>query len=360
MVAMDLTERQKTVLGLVVKQYIKSAQPVSSRAVVEQYGLGVSPATIRNEMAFLEEMGYLTHPHTSAGRVPTEAGYRFFVEHLMGESQLPEHERIMIRHQFHQADMSLEQWAKLAASVLAHVTHSAAIVSAPQISEAQFKHLELISIRDTLVLLVLVLHGGIVMQRMLSLAQSTAQEELQSISNRFNDMYAHLTAAQILSKPAKLGAFEIGIRDIIADLITESDQSSGMELYRQGISHVLEAPEFSDPEAGLQLVRVIEERDLLMTLSKQLVAPGSIQVIIGGEGRWEDLSACSIVLSRYGWENRVTGLMGVLGPMRMPYSRNISAVRYVSDVLSELVRSLYGEESGSERSTAIKPADDIA
>lgn len=348
----ELTERQKTVLGLVVRQYIQTAQPVSSKTVVEQYGPGVSAATIRNEMAHLEELGYLTHPHTSAGRVPTEAGYRFFVEHLMGESQLPERERIMIRHQFHQAGMSLEEWAKLAAAVLAHVTHSAALVSSPRISRGQYKHLELISIRDTLVLLVLVLQGGIVMQRMLSLAQAKPQEELQRISNKFNDIFSGLTAGQIRAKAIALDAFETGIRDLVTNLIDESDRQGGVEVYRHGLAHVLEAPEFSDPEAGLQLIRVLEERDLLGMLAREMSAPGSIQVIIGGEGRWEGLNACSVVLSRYGWCDQVTGLLGVLGPMRMPYARNISALRYVSDVLSELIRSLYAEEKAPAETEA--------
>ncbi|HEX9117289.1 MAG TPA: HrcA family transcriptional regulator, partial [Anaerolineae bacterium] len=122
----DMTSRRRAVLGLVIRSYIETAQPVGSKAFVRDYGLEISPATIRNEMAVLEEMGFLTHPHTSAGRIPTETGYRFFVENLLGETELPSREQLMIRHQFHQAQVELDQWARLAAAVLAHTTRNAA------------------------------------------------------------------------------------------------------------------------------------------------------------------------------------------------------------------------------------------
>lgn len=341
----ELTERQRTVLGLVIKQYIETAAPVSSKAVAEQYGLEVSPATIRNEMAYLEEVGYLTHPHTSAGRVPTAEGYRYFVEHLMGEARLPEEERLMIRHQFHQAGFDLEQWAKLAATVLARVAHSAALVTTPRVSQSRFKHVELISIRDTMALLVLVLQEGIVMERMLALAHPETQETLTRIANKLNELLAGLTADQIAAKPDWPDAFESGIRDLIIALMDERDQERRVEVYQHGLSHVLEAPEFAETRAGRQVVRLLEEHWFLNALAQEVLRAGGVHVIIGGEGRWQDLSDCSVIFSRYGWRDRVTGLLGVLGPIRMPYGRTISAVRYVAELLSELVTSLYvGEE----------------
>jgi len=340
----ELTDRQRAVLGLVVKQYIKTAQPVGSKAVVEQFGLGVSPATIRSEMAYLEEQGYLTHPHTSAGRIPTETGYRFFVENLMGEAQLPRHERLMIRHQFHQSGLDLDQWAKLAASVLARVAHGAALVTKPQTPKSRFKRLELISIRDTMLLLVLVMQEGIVAQRMLSLGQPETEDSLNKVANKLNDLLAGLTAGEIMKRSLALDLFEDGIRQLIVELMDQSDQEALVEVYRYGLVHILDAPEFAETEAGRQVVRVLEEKRLLNALSREMLGSGGVQVIIGGEGRWEDLSACSVVLSRYGWHDQVTGFLGVLGPMRMPYGRTISAVRYVSGVLSELVRSLYVDD----------------
>lgn len=341
----ELTDRQRAVLGLIVKQYIETAQPVGSKSVVDQYGLGISPATIRNEMAQLEEQGFLTHPHTSAGRVPTEAGYRFFVEHLMGEARLPSEEELMIRHQFHQSVLDLDQWARLAAAVLARVSRGAALVTTLHGPQARFKRLQLISIRGATILLVLVLQEGIVAQRMLALAQPEMDETLTRMTNRLNDHWAGLTADQIAGRPAMLDAAESDVRRHVLELMEQTDQEAEVEVYRHGLSHVLEAPEFAETKAGRQVVRVLEEHQLWGELSREVVGAGSVHVIIGGEGRWEDLSDVSVVLSRYGWRNQMTGLLGVLGPMRMRYGRAISAVRYVSDLLSEMVRTLYvGDE----------------
>ena len=149
----EMTPRRQAVLGLVIRSYIERGLPVGSKSFVVNYGLDISPATIRNEMAALEEMGFLTHPHTSAGRTPTEMGYRYFVEYLLGETELSQPEQLMIRHQFHQARLELDQWVRLAVAVLAHTTHKPALATPPRSRESLFKHLELINVRDTLVLL---------------------------------------------------------------------------------------------------------------------------------------------------------------------------------------------------------------
>ena len=185
----DMTPRRQAVLGLVIRSYVERGSPVGSKSFVQSYGLDISPATIRNEMAALEEMGYLTHPHTSAGRIPTESGYRYFVEHLLGETELPLPEQHMIRHQFHQARLELDQWVRLAVAVLAHTTRKAALATPPRSHESRFKHLELISLRDTLVLLVLVLLGGTVKQQMLTLDEVVEQETLSRLSNEINDRF---------------------------------------------------------------------------------------------------------------------------------------------------------------------------
>ena len=193
----ELTPRRQSILGMVVRAYVETAQPVGSRALVDQYGLPYSPATIRNELAALEEMGYLTHPHTSAGRVPTEEKYRYFVEHLLGEVELPLSERLMIQHQFHQVQLDLDQWMRLAAAVLAHTSRSLALVTAPKSPQSRFKHLELISLHDTVVLLVLVLMGGIVKQQMFTLDGPMSQEQLSRLSNELNALLNGTTNAEL-------------------------------------------------------------------------------------------------------------------------------------------------------------------
>ena len=176
-----LSDRQQAVLRLVIEEYVNSATPISSKTISAGHSMGVSSATIRNEMATLEEMGYLTHPHTSAGRVPTEAGYRYFVQKLMEQIDLPIEEQRMINHQFHQARLELDQWLRLSAAVLAHTSQNASLVTAPKSERCYLKHLELISIQDDVALLILVLQGGLVKQQILTLDTAVDQNELHSL-----------------------------------------------------------------------------------------------------------------------------------------------------------------------------------
>jgi heat-inducible transcriptional repressor len=196
------------------------------------------------------------------------------------------------------------------------------------------------------VLLVLVLQEGVVAQRMWALAQPEMDETLTRVSNQFNDQWIGLTSEQIAAKPLALDSLEAEFRRLVIELMEETHQEAEFEVYRHGLSAVLEAPEFAETKAGRQVVRVLEEHRLWSEISREVMGAGSVHVIIGGEGRWEDLSDCSVVLSRYGWSGQMTGLLGVLGPMRMRYGRAISAVRYVADVLSEMVRNLYVGDEG--------------
>ncbi|TEU15578.1 MAG: heat-inducible transcription repressor HrcA [Anaerolineales bacterium] len=336
-----LTDRRQAVLGLVVRQYIATAIPVGSKTIVEQYGLGISSATIRNEMAYLEEQGYLTHPHTSAGRVPTEKGYRYFVERLMSEAELPLAEQRTIRHQFHQARLDLEQWMRLAAAVLARAAHSTSLVAAPTVSQCRFKHLELIAAHGSRLLLVLVLRGGIVKQRLLTLTHPVAQEELNQIANRLNDILAGLSADQIVTLSYRLTSSEEPIANLVIDMIEEVEMYSSGEIYRDGLLNIFRQPEFSEIENVRQIIGVMEEQSLLEAILTEVLNSRGVRVIIGGEGRWEELSECSVVLAPYGKVGRAVGALGVLGPMRMRYGRAISTVRYVADLLSDLIYDLY-------------------
>jgi heat-inducible transcriptional repressor len=338
----DLTDRRQAVLGLVVRQYIATATPVGSRTIVEQYGLGISSATIRNEMAYLEEQGYLTHPHTSAGRVPTEKGYRYFVERLMGEAELPLAEQRTIRHQFHQARLDLEQWMRLAAAVLARTAHSTSLVAAPTVAQCRFKHLELIAAHGSQALLVLVLMEGVVKQQVLTLAHPVAQEALHQIANRLNDLFTSLSADQIAASSYQLAPLEEQIANRVIEMMEEAEARSSGEIYRDGLMNIFRQPEFSEIENVRPIIRILEEQGLLEAILAEVLSSSGVQVIIGGEGRWDELSECSIVLAPYGEVGRAMGALGVLGPMRMRYGRAISTVRYVADLLSGLIYDLYG------------------
>ncbi len=346
MLANELSARQALLLRLIVKEHVRTAGAVASRALVEHYNLHVSPATVRNEMARLEELGYLAKPHTSAGRLPTEAGFRYFVEHLMEEHSLPPAEQRMIAHQFYQARDHIEEWLPLASSVLARSVHGAAVVTAPRSTRAIYKHLELIVTHGRAVLLVLVLQGGSVEQQLLGLNAPMTQNALREAADRLNQVCAGLDARQIEARLGEFSRFEADVIQVVLSLMWEAEGGAADEIYHHGLSDLLQAPEFSEGDLASQsVVRVLEERSLLQAVLTETltsaVGVGSVRVLIGGEGRWDELRMCSMILARYGVANYATGALGVVGPMRMSYGHAISAVRFVAHVLGEMVYDMY-------------------
>ena len=341
----EITGRQKTLLGLIIREHIDSTTPVSSKGLREKYALPFSPATIRNEMAALAERGLVHQPHTSAGRVPTEEGYRYFVQQLMGEVELPLAEQNTISHQFHQAGPDTSQWLRLAASVLSQHTHGAGIVTMPHSPAAYFKHLELIATQGRQVLMVLVLTGGEVRQQMLTLAEPVSQEQLSETAARLNATYLNLDNDAIRTTATRLSNFEQEITRLIVDMMTPAVASQSGEIFYDGMSRVLAEPEFAEAHAALGARRVLEEQTFLKEFLAKVLSPqvGSVQVVIGGEGDWEELKDCSMVLARYGVTNIATGALGVLGPTRMAYGRAVSTVRYVAELMTDLMAETYGE-----------------
>ncbi len=335
----ELTERQKATLELIIRRHIEGGLPVGSKALVDT--LHVSSATIRNDMMVLESLGYIVSPHTSAGRIPTEKGYRFFVQYSQGDDQLSSTERRMIAHQFHQAPLDMEQWMRLAAAILSRTARSASLITAPYSKVNRFKHLELIATHGRLVLMVLVLHNGDVRQRMLTLTEPVTQERLSETASRITRRNQNLSARQIREHKHDLDLLETEITALILDLMDEADRPQ--QVYRDGLTELL--ARFDENEGAEQALRVLEEQTMLEDLIEE-AAPtvGSIRVVIAGEGRWENISLLSIILSRYGVAGQATGTLGVLGPTRMSYGRAISAVRYMSDVMSNLMIGMYGED----------------
>ncbi len=340
----ELAERRRRILNIVIQEYVQTAQPVGSGTIAQNYDLGVSPATIRNDLAFLEEEGLLTHPHTSAGRIPTDAGYRYFVQHLLTESELPHDERRAIRSQFQQARQELDQWLRLSTSVLARTSQSAALATAPRAARSHFKHLELVGIHDTKVLLVLVLQDGTVKQQLLDLDQPMEQRELSLASNELNEELARADAEAITSKAVLLAPFARQVALLISEVMERIDNHISGQIYRDGLVQILEAPDFAGGEHVRKIVRVFEQRTLLeQVLGEYPDNATGIQVMIAGEGRYAELQDISLVIGRYGVSDRATGVVGVIGPLRMPYGRTISAVRFVSGLMSEMVEDIYAD-----------------
>ena len=344
MMASELSNRQKLILELVVREFVASATPVASRLLSESYNLEVSPATVRNEMARLEELGYLTHPHTSAGRVPTDRGYRYFVEQLMGEAQLPLAERRTIQHQFHQVRREMEQWTKLAAVVLAHAARSAALVTAPRMAELRFKHMELIHVHGFTALLVLVTQAGVIQQETLTLTHPLSQTSLSHTAQLLNESFHGLGAGEIDALIPELAPFEAQVSGVVRDILYWLNERAGHEVYRSGAGHVLSQPEFATGDLARQFLEFFERGVNLNQADWGVpsVDSGDVRVIIGTEGLWQELFDLSLILGRYGVSGAATGILGVVGPTRMSYERAISAVRYVSELLSDLVCEWYG------------------
>src|ERR1051326_636923 len=227
----ELTDRQKTLLLLIIRDYIDTAQPVGSKRLVEHYHLDLSTATIRNEMSALTEMGYLRQPHTSAGRVPTEEGYRYFVSQMMYNADLPEAVKHTISHQFHQSRAELDQWMTLAASILAHQSQGISMVTAPHVEQTRFKHVELISTQGRQVLMVLVMAGGDVRQQILTLAEPVTQERLSQTATRLNSLLAGQAVDAISTLGTRSDPLDQDIVTIISQDMKRASESSSGEIY---------------------------------------------------------------------------------------------------------------------------------
>ena len=348
----DLTERQKMVLMLIVRDHIESAQPIGSQHLVEHYHLEMSSATIRNEMVALTDMGYLRQPHTSAGRVPSEDGYRYFVTHLMHPIDLPETVQHTISHQFYEARAEVEQWMTLAASVLAHQSQAVSMVTAPHAEKARFKHVELISTQGRQVLMVLVMLGGEVSQQILTLAEPVTQGRFSEVAAHINQAFQGRSADEVNSLATHFDALETDIATLIAQDMRRAEALVGGDLYYDGLTNVLSEPEFNATDEGRRTLRLFEERSTLQDMlsrTTQNSGVGGVQVLIGGEGTWEELRQCSMILARYGISGQVTGTLGILGPMRMPYTRTIPTVRYVAALLSDLVSDTFAVEQTNDQ-----------
>jgi heat-inducible transcriptional repressor len=343
----DLSSRQREVLRLLVQEHVASATPVGSGTLLRLGQMGVSSATVRSELALLEELGYLQQPHTSAGRVPTIKGYRYFIEQLMDDVELPAPYRMMIGHQFHQIRLNMDQWLQLTAAVLAHTTRSASLVTAPHAEHSRLKHIQLIATHDTLVLMVLVLQDGSVYQEMLSVAEPVTQDRLSQLTNQLNDLFRNQTAQQVRSSAAILSPGITGwparVIDWVATRMEDVDVRTIDEIYQAGLANVLLQPEFEDVATFRRLVDMMEQRPRLELVLARTLSANGVQIIIGGEQPFEEIYDVSMVLSPYGIRDRASGVLGVVGPTRMPYAHVVSTVRYVARMMDGLIDEVYGE-----------------
>ena len=338
----DLDSRARQVLGAVVREYIATAEPVASVQLVRGYKLDVSPATVRNELAALEDAGLLTHPHTSSGRVPTDLGYRYFIETLMPVPSLRADERVTVSHQFQQALQDTAAWLRVAASSLARLTAEASIVTPPASTRTTLRHVEVVPIHERRVLLVAVADGGAVRQQVLELGTATTAEQLRTLSSRLTESLAGETATKVHEAVASEKGADADITMALARILDEYDTVRAREVYVDGFQNILAKPEFAESDRSRAMLSLFEDHTRLSEILPLDLGDGEVHITIGREHRHESLRDCSLVIGRYGASGDVVGFVGVVGPTRMDYARSIGAVRYVGSLMSDLVRVMEG------------------
>jgi heat-inducible transcriptional repressor len=343
-----IAARSSRILNYIVREYITRAVPVPSQFIADNAKLGVSPATIRNEMALLEREGYLIRPHTSAGCIPSDKGYRHYVVSIEG-IRLSREDEALISHTFHQVEKEVEAWVSLTATLLARLVQNVAVVSLPKSTDCKLKHLEIIALQEARALVIAVLEGAVVKEKLITFSESVNQANLTIISARLNSLYGGLTSQQISDKQVELSPLEKQATDFLVGIMEAEDSKEYQEPYLEGWHFMLSQPEFAQSERMLVLMELVERRGLLkVILPPGLDRPG-VHVIIGKENQDEAVQNCSVVICNYGVPEEANGTIAVVGPTRMPYSRTIPTVYYLSSVLSQLVAGLYGKEISTGR-----------
>ncbi len=337
----DLTARQRQVLRIVIEEYITHVKPVGSRKIVQDYQLGVSAATIRNDMAKLEHYGLITKVHTSSGRMPSLLGYRLYVRHMAGTQQLPATWRQSLQERFDALLLRSQDWLEDATRLLSSVSRSLALATELAYVSQRFRHIELIAIHASQILMVLVLDEGQVRQRVLDNPQGFTQEELKQISGELNIQLAGLEQPAIQEKMPTLSVRAQTYGELLTTIIPVPRAQSRLPLVRQGLDRMLEAPEFAERHQLQRVVATFDSWRHLDDIPVYTQQPGDVHVLIAGDGKeeWADFADMSLVLSSYGIPNRATGIVGVVGPVRMAYGYNMGAVRSMAALMSAFVRN---------------------
>lgn len=336
----EITARQQQVLQLIVREHVSNGRPVGSKFLSERYSIGYSAATIRNEMAELEAAGFVDHLHTSGGRVPTDAGYRYFVGHLMGEVDLPAGDQIMIRHQFRQAETKLDEWPELAASVLADIAGNVSVVTAPRIGTARIRHLELISLQPLLALLILVTRESTVRQTLVHLPVVAEQGELRQLAGQLSSELGGHSADEIERHAFGTAPLATAILEHVVNTLRQIGAPNQISIRSKGLHNIVGQPGIEDDDVHAVL-DLVQGGAFLNAILPQLESVDRVQVFIGRDELPDQLQRFGVIVATYGVDDDVKGLIGVLGPTRMSYWRTISTVRYMSRLISDLVADLY-------------------
>jgi heat-inducible transcriptional repressor len=328
--------RKQAILRAVVDEFTTSAVPVGSQALQSRYFVNLSSATIRSELADLADLGYLTQPHTSAGRVPTDSGYRYFVDFLMDLEPIPDRVRGYIHDELSTAPADEQGMVERVAMTLAAVTQNASVASAPQGSLARVKHVDLVSLEPKEVLLILLLEGNLLRQQVVETSEPANQAQLTRLAARLNAALSGRASDEARNRyeAAPLGLEKELLGRVIAVLDVYEKGSENLVVH-DGVRNLLRQPEFAESSRVHQVLEVLEETRYLTVLLQQLIGTSDLQIVIGSENASSRLQGCAVVLTTYGPSDRLKGVLGVIGPTRMAYSQTVARLQAVARAASE-------------------------
>ncbi|WP_026674630.1 heat-inducible transcriptional repressor HrcA [Alkalihalobacterium bogoriense] len=339
-----LSERQLQILQAIVDDYIRSAEPVGSRSISKREDVTYSAATIRNEMADLEELGYIEKPHSSAGRIPSHKGYRYYVDNLLFPHHLSSDDAGTIKTLFEERFQETEQVIQQSAKILSTVTSYISVVLGPEMYDMKMKHVQIIPLSDQKAVIILVTDSGHVENYTFSIPEGIDSEELEKVVNILNERLQGVPLVQLRQKIAKevshvLKANIRNYRQIVSALNQTLQPDKGERVFYGGKTNLLNQPEFKDIEKVRLLYNILEEDQLVQQIFK--TDSHGIQVRIGHENDMEAFENCSIITASYSVGGKEMGTIGILGPTRMEYRRVISVLDYISKDLTKMLTNLY-------------------
>jgi len=340
--AAKLTDRGQKILEAIIEEYIATAQPVGSKALTQNQGIKLSPASVRNVMAELEELGYLASPHTSAGRIPTEKGYRFYVDTILRVSEMDRGQKDRIELQYRQQGLQMTDMLREASRTLSSISHYTGLVMIPRLKATIFRHIEFVKLSPRLILAVFVTQSGLVQNKLVEVDEDLSPRELEKITNYLNQTMTGLSIQDVRTRIITEMAQEKALYDqLMRRAFTLSsaalvDESNG-DVIIEGTSRFLEQPEFSDLDCMKRIVQTFEQKSALVELLDRGLETKGVQVIIGSETEHTELSDCSLITAAYSGKRGTLGTLGVIGPNRMPYATIIPIVDYTASLISRLL-----------------------
>lgn len=338
-----LTERSRQILEAIIEDYIKTAEPVGSRSVTRRHGLTLSPATVRNVMSDLEELGFLASPHTSAGRVPTDKAFRFYVDSLLQVRSIDEEQRDEIRRHYRGQGHDVGEILKETSRILSSISHYIGIVVAPRFTANVFRQIEFVKLCGSRILAILVSESGVVQNRIVESNEEIPSEDLVRMSNYLNNLLKGLTISEVKNRilqemeSDKVRYDELMSRALKLSELTLDEPDA--EVFIEGQVNILEQPEFADVDKMKEIFRAFEEKGQLITLLDRCMDAERVNIFIGAENFLNRMNRLSVITAPYASGRNTLGVLGVIGPTRMGYDRVIPIVDYTARMLSELLGS---------------------